>query len=649
MALSMTCARVAFSAAAILLSACPAEPPPPPELPAPDLYCPGGPTCSETLADDVLLAAAVTRDVTPTRFEIANARYLEGDRPNYCAPEAPRQGPDVLCGELREEHLDDCGRDGVCPSDEAWTAADADGSERDGDDTDWFFDCGLDRICPENVPEAIEVRANGLDDDGDGALDDGDYPGPDEGEADGVFQALWIAGYGNSRPAMGVKDGLSVRAVVLRQGDSTLALVTIDAVGIFYDEQVRMLEKVEALRPGQLDALFVQASHTHEAPDTMGQWGYIDPYIGLQQGHGRSDEHMENIRSQGAQAVVEAIDALVPVVVRVGQVNVGIEGLVSDGRDPKIFNDAITAISLEDQGTGTPVATMVSWGNHPESLDSRNNFISADYLHAVREGIENGLPETASAPARAARGGVALYLQGAVGGIMGVNSFPITGRDGTVYPNDQKTFARTDAYGEVLAEHAFAALEAGEVLASTPLRFSLKRYKAPVENQAFHVGINNGWFDRAVHDFDPNQPIMGDNMPNLETAVALVYLGDLAMVTAPGELFPETFVGFDPVHSHGASTIDADNPNPPDLSLAPTGPPLRELLGARFAIPLGLCQDETGYLVEPYDFKLAETGPYIDEAEGDHYEETNSIGPQAVPLMLKNLGDLFTFEKGRAP
>jgi hypothetical protein len=79
-----------------------------------------------------------------------------------------------------------------------------------------------------------------------------------------------------------------------------------------------------SLRPGQVDALFVQATHTHEAPDTMGQWGYIDPYIGLQEGPGRSEDHMENLRAQAAQAVAEALDALVPVQVRVGQVEVGI-------------------------------------------------------------------------------------------------------------------------------------------------------------------------------------------------------------------------------------------------------------------------------------------------------------------------------------
>ena len=40
--------------------------------------------------------------------------------------------------------------------------------------------------------------------------------------------------------------------------------------------------------------------------------------------------------------------------------------------------------------------------------------------------------------------------------------------------------------------------------------------------------------------------------------------------------------------------------------------------------------------------------PVMYQAEGDHYEETNSIGPVAVPRMLENLDVLFDFEKARA-
>jgi hypothetical protein len=641
--------RIAFVVVALIAAACTGRSPSGevpladlPELPAPDIACPGGPSCSETLDDSVLLAGAAVRSVTPTRFEIANPAYLNNDRPSFCAPEAPI----AVCGELHEDHTLDCGKDGVCPSHEAYVEADVDGTERDGDDDDWFFDCGMDRICPDNVPEEGELALNGRDDDGDGAVDDGAYPGADEGEGDGEFQGLWIAGYGNNRPALGVRDDIEVRAIVLRQGDSTIALVTLDAVGLFFDEQTKMKQKLDAIAPGEVDALFVQSSHTHEAPDTMGQWGYIDPFAGLQDGHGRSDEHMENIRVQGADAVKAALDALVAVDVRVGAVQVPVQNMVHDGRDPQVYNDVLTSIALDDSATGASVATLVAWGNHPESLDSRNNFISSDYVSRVRTAVEQGLPETDTHPARAGRGGVALYLQGAVGGIMGPNGFPIIGRDGFVHENDLKTWARTDAYGENIAENAFAALEEAETLTSTSLRFSAKSYTAIVENQAFHVGLFKGWFDRELLDFDITKGIGEDgNWPTLRTAVGVIYLGDIGFVTAPGELFPETFRGFD------GAAIDPKNPNPPDVdaAIAEGAPTLSELLDARYAIPLGLCQDEMGYLVPPYDFKLAENGPYIDQAEGDHYEETNSIGPVAVPLMLENLDVLFDFERARAP
>ena len=48
---------------------------------------------------------------------------------------------------------------------------------------------------------------------------------------------------------------------------------------------------------------------------------------------------------------------------------------------------------------------------------------------------------------------------------------------------------------------------------------------------------------------------------------------------------------------------------------------------------LGLTNDEIGYLIPEYDYVLDEGLPYLSEAEGDHYEETNSLGPEALPLL----------------
>lgn len=612
----------------------------------PDVACPGGPSCSGVLTDEPLLAGAASRDVTPRAFEIARPSFLRLVDDPDCAPEGFKVDGKTVCGELKDTILDDCGTDGLCFTDEGWTASDADGSENDGLLDEYWLDCGVDRICEDNVAEAAELADNRLDDDGDGAIDDGAWPGADEGEGDGVFQALWIAGYGNNRPAMTIKDALQARVIAFRQGDTTLALCTVDAVGLFFDEQLKIAARVEAAIPGQVDLVLVQASHTHEAPDTMGQWGFVNPRVEIPDGPGRSEAHMELIRQGCADAIVEAIAELEPVTLKVGQVDGGADGLIRDSRDPVIINGIVTAIAV-DGATGT-VATLLNWGNHPEALDGDNNAISSDYLHATRLALENGLPATATHPARPARGGVGIYLQGAVGGLLGPNGFEITGRDGTVYANELKSYARTDALGENVAELGFAALDVAETMVAPSLSFSRIRYRARVENAIFHVGIAKTWFDREVFDFDDTLPIGGDNLPHLQTGVAIIKIGDLGMVTAPGELFPETFVGFADENAYGRPIIEDGNPNPPDLATAPAAPYLRERLGTKYAMPLGLCQDEIGYLVPSYDYKLAEgASAYIEEAEGDHYEETNSIGPEAIPSLMKHLDALFAFEATR--
>ena len=126
----------------------------------------------------------------------------------------------------------------------------------------------------------------------------------------------------------------------------------------------------------------------------------------------------------------------------------------------------------------------------------------------------------------------------------------------------------------------------------------------------------------------------------VNSEMGLIQLGPVRMLTVPGEMLPELAVGgYDgsQMFTSEAAFIDPDNPNPPDLTQAPTGPTMKSQMQSDFPMVFGLGQDEIGYLVPPYDFILDESSPYIDEAEGDHYEETNSVGPKALPLVQEAL------------
>ena len=132
----------------------------------------------------------------------------------------------------------------------------------------------------------------------------------------------------------------------------------------------------------------------------------------------------------------------------------------------------------------------------------------------------------------------------------------------------------------------------------------------------------------------------------LLTEVDLFDLGPIRMLSIPGELLPELAIGgydesegqpFTPLET----LINPDNENPPDLSAAPEGPYLFDRMGGEYNWIIGLGNDEVGYIIPPYNYQLHETTPYLQEADGDHYEETNSLGPQTTPLIEEAVIELL--------
>jgi hypothetical protein len=61
---------------------------------------------------------------------------------------------------------------------------------------------------------------------------------------------------------------------------------------------------------------------------------------------------------------------------------------------------------------------------------------------------------------------------------------------------------------------------------------------------------------------------------------------------------------------------------------------------------LGLANDEIGYIVPPSDFVLDGELPYVREAEGDHYEETNSLGPTTASCIAQAFEDCLAMLTG---
>ena len=501
---------------------------------------------------------------------------------------------------------------------ETWT--DVDGDAGWDSDIDTFEDCGCDRLCEG---------------------DEG-YPGPDEGEADGDFDALWLSGFSNGRAAIGVHDDLWARAIVLEQGDSRVAVVELDLIGWFYDH---VLETREAAAEAglDLDLVVVASTHQHEGPDTLGIWGQNPTKTGF------DPEYADFVKAQILAALTEAVDGLTDVSsYTLGSIDIAAQdsekgnyNLVDDSRDPVIIDETLGAAHFAD-ANGATIATLVSWGNHPEALGGDNLLVTSDFADSLRNSLEDGFSYDGTIT-REGLGGTAIFLNAAVGGLMTPLHIEVT--DGVGDRFRDASFEKSEALGKVLASHTLDALEAGEQIADADLSFAAQSFFLQVENWGFQAMFIAGLLDRQLYNWDDTEPVDDDNIPEVLTEVDRIELGPLQILTVPGELAPELAIGgYDGsrVNTELDEFIGSDNPNPPDVDQAPSGPYYKDMM-AEHAWILGLANDEIGYILPAYDFQLDDVLPYFEEPDGDHYEETRSLGPDTAPRLDEEVARLLAW------
>ena len=510
---------------------------------------------------------------------------------------------------------------------ESWIDKDANGKYELYKDE--LLDCGCDRLCPG----------------------DPGYEGPDEGEGDGAIQGAWIAGFGQGRAAAGVRgadlglvgdgDGLWARALVLRQGNTTLALVAVDAVGVFNDDVLAIRELL--VEGGlEVDHLIVHATHNHEGVDTMGLWGeaFLVP--------GYDPKYQEVVQSAVVSAIEGAYKGIAPVKsMTVGEVDIstyhenGVANVIRDSRDPWVVEEFIGAAHLIGEDDAT-IATLISYGCHPETLADDNILLTSDFVHALRRTVESG-SVWQTAPTQPGLGGPAIFINGAVGGMMTTLGVEVRDPDGGVYKS--ASFEKADAIGQLLGEMALDAVANGEVITDPQLSFANLVFYPEVRNTAYRDLFQLGVLVRTTYP-----PAEGSDVMRVRTEMSLVNLGPIQWLSVPGELLPELAIGgYDGsrVNAPGVPLIDPNNPNPPDLDQAPPGPYLKDRMTGTYRWLIGLGNDELGYIIPDYDYLLHPTMPYVNEPDGDHYEETNSLGPHVAGLVEWGTKSLIAWAKGR--
>lgn len=489
----------------------------------------------------------------------------------------------------------------------------------------------------ENEPITRDV-------DGDGRFDPADGDTFEDRDGDGAYDAIWLAGFGNGRAATEIADEVWARALALRQNETTIVFVALDCVGLFLDDAELIRAMVADL---DVDYVTVSATHSHETRDTIGIWG---PSLTET---GRDEAYMAFVQEQAAQAVREAVSGLRPAHAQYASLRLrdqpgGVTRYVGDNRDPQIVDDEVRVIRLLEAEGGATISTLVNFAAHPEYMGSGNTRLSSDFPHWLRQGVEDGVsgPDGEAVPGV---GGVAVFINGALGVQIGPNDVSLETWAGE--PVSRGTALAAETLGGQLAYFVLQALgESGGSITEETANLGFRRHQfyLTIENRRYHIAYQTGLFARGVYNWDPERPIRpGVNEPDVLTEIAVIDVGRAQMIAVPGELDPALFVGgYDGSYTpEGVSLVDTSAENPPDLTMAPSGPYLRDLArdDASQVWLLGLTNDFLGYFIPSFDYELADSAPYLLEAPGAHYEETNSIGARGWPRVRDKLEQLLAW------
>jgi hypothetical protein len=382
------------------------------------------------------------------------------------------------------------------------------------------------------------------------------------------------------------------------------------------------------------------STHDHQTQDTIGIWGPTDTTSGW------NFDYMKRLRVAAVDAITEAVGRLKPAKMSIAAVATqepdgDMSPYVGDSRDPVVIDPMMHIMQFDEADTGKPIVTVANWGSHPDSLGSNRHYVSSDWVHYFRESLEAGT------------GSDVVFVQGQCGGQVGPSGMVMPfDEDGTTrLPHDQ-SYKFIAAWGHSLARLALQAFAKRESVDNPRLTFRHTTFNAHIENVAYHTAFFLHLFPRQPFGYDRNKPLIRtdefDNSPLVTTEAAYITLGPAAIITCPGELLPENFVGgYDGSYAGKYRFIDYSQPNPADPTKAPKPPYLIDLMHGdpKHRMVYGLTLDFLGYIVPRYNFVLDPIAPYLQDAPGDHYEETNSIGPRAEPELAGTMRELVLSEK----
>lgn len=343
-----------------------------------------------------------------------------------------------------------------------------------------------------------------------------------------------LEGYGaREGVSQGVHDPLFAQILLLKSGETQVALLSLDLLGVGLGFTHRVRDAIEKAIGVPSDGILLAPSHTHSGPA-----GYIDELPGLPFS---KDPELQSIAiRQFAGAALWARQKLEPARLGVGKGL--IEGIGSNRNDPEHgpMDDELILLRVDDFD-GRPIAVVMNFGCHPTVLGSRNLLISADFPGAARATLNKVFPET-----------VFLFTNGASGDVS------------TRFTRREQTFDEVERMGNILAGEVLKVMSSVVTESRGDLVDLVEQVKLPIrpfppieetggmlhqleaqlqelkDSGASHgeIRVATTRVQGAAIQVELTKALAGRT--HIETELQVLKLGPLALVGLPGEPFVRT-------------------------------------------------------------------------------------------------------------
>ena len=417
----------------------------------------------------------------------------------------------------------------------------------------------------------------------------------------------YIAGYNTNNPAKSVLDDMYAKAVYLddNSGRGGVVICAIDCVGISRKDinDIRKIVIQSGKIPG-IKSINICSTHSHSAIDTQGLWGknFLSD--------GKNEEFMNSLKEKTANAIITAYNARKDGNLYFGTAEAGT--LLTDTRTPDDFDSTLTRIRFAPSD-GSEDTYIVNLACHAECLGARTTVVSADFPAYMEKEI---VSQTGGANV--------VFINGAIGGLITCEKLD------EVLRNFELGLEYVKEFGE----------DVGEIVMSVNNETALSP-AVNVKTEAIEISCNNTALILVRLLGVLNNDIAKDEDGNISiiSEVSYMELGNkqIGIYMIPGELSPELESG-----NFLSAEASANKTEVKYKSLS-------EMTQCEHNFVLGLCNDELGYIIPENDFYLHEWLPYfnnaVDESGRKHYEETNSLGPQAAGTILEAMDELISSVK----